>query len=256
MSTRLPWDRYLELVESDTTRMSALARRDLEADVPTCPGWAVRDLVLHTAQVFQHKVACTRLGVMPKEPEEWPPPPPRGDPVDHLDACLAELLEVLREHGPDAPSATWWPDDQSVGFWYRRMAHEAAVHRVDAEAAFGEITPIAPDLAVDGVDELLQLFLGGDWSDQATDDWRGVDPNAGAGRVTEVIAGEHSWRVTLEPDRVDVVEGPGEAAATIGGDPSDVMLWLWRRGADELVEVAGDTDAVTALHDRLLLATQ
>jgi uncharacterized protein (TIGR03083 family) len=253
MSTRLPWDRYLELVESDTSRLISLARRGLDADVPTCPGWEVRDLVLHTAEVFQHKVACTRLGVMP---ENWPPPPPAGDPVDHLEASLTELVSVLREHGPEAPSATWWPDDQTVGFWYRRMAHEAAVHRVDAEAAFDEITAIAPDLAVDGVDEVLQLFLGGDWSDQPDDGWRGVSPEAGAGLVTEVIAGEHSWRVTLHPDRVDVVEGPGEAVATVGGDPSAVMLWLWRRIPAELVEVAGDPDAVTALHDRLLLATQ
>jgi uncharacterized protein (TIGR03083 family) len=256
MSTRLPWDRYLELVESDTRRLAAVARRDLAVDVPTCPGWTVRDLVLHVAKVYLHKIACTRLGVAPKEPEEWPPPPPQGDPVDHLEACLAELVSLLRERGPDAPSATWAPDDQTVGFWYRRMAHEAAVHRVDAEASFDQITPVASDLAVDGVDEVLHLFLGGDWSDQADDGWRGISPDAGAGKVTEVIAGAHSWRVTLQADRVDVVDGPGAAVATIGGRPSDVMLWLWRRIPVEQIEVAGDLDAVTALHDRLLLATQ
>lgn len=253
MSTRLSWDRYLELVESDAGRLASQARRDLDADVPTCPGWDVRDLVLHLAQVFQHKVACTRLGAMP---DDWPPPPPEGDPIDHLDASLAELLAVLREYGPDAPSATWLPENQTAGFWYRRMAHEAAVHRVDAEAAFGEITPVAPDLAVDGVDEILQLFMGGDWTNQPDDAWRGISPDAGSGRPIEVIAGDHSWRVTMYPDRVDVVEGPGEAVATVGGEPSDVMLWLWRRIPTELVEVAGDTAAVTALQDRLLLATQ
>jgi uncharacterized protein (TIGR03083 family) len=253
MSTRLSWDRYLELVESDTARLVALARRDIDAPVPTCPDWTMRELVLHTAQVYQHKAACTRLGAMP---EDWPPPPPEGDPVEHLEASLAELLQTLREHGPEAPSGTWLPEDQTAGFWYRRMAHEAAVHRVDAEAAFDEITPVDPDLAVDGVDEVLQLFLGGDWSDQPADEWRGIAPEAGQGRVTEVIAGDSSWRVTLHPDRVDVVEGPGEAAATIGGTPSDVMLWLWRRLPSDLVEVAGDTEAVAALRDRLLLATQ
>ena len=154
---------------------------------------------------------------------------PEGEPVDVFDASTAEMLELFRERGPEAGSATWHPEDQTVGFWYRRMAHEAAVHRVDAEAAFAEITPVAPDLAVDGVDEILQLFLGGDWSNQPADEWRGISPEAGAGRPVEVIAGDHSWRVTLHPERVDVVDGPGEAVATIGGDPSDVMLWLWRR---------------------------
>jgi uncharacterized protein (TIGR03083 family) len=255
MSTRLPWERYLELVESDTQRLASVARRGLDTEVPTCPGWLVRDLVLHTATVYQHKIASTRLGTAPTE-AEWPPPPPEGDPVDHLEATLREMLTLFRERGPESPSATWLPEDQTVGFWYRRMAHEAAVHRVDAEAAFDEITPIDPELAVDGVDEILQLFLGGDWTNQPDDGWRGISPDAGAGRVTEVIAGDQTWRVTLHPDRVDVVEGPGEAVATVGGPPSDVMLWLWRRIPTELVEVAGDTEAVTALHDRLLLATQ
>lgn len=255
MSTRLPWDRYLDLIASDTARLASMARRDLDAEVPTCPGWTVRDLVLHTATVYQHKIACTRRGETPGL-ADWPPAMPDGEPVDVLELSVTELVDLLRDRGPDAPAATWLPEDQTAGFWYRRMAHEAAVHRVDAESAFDAITPVASDLAVDGVDEILTLFLGGDWTNQPADKWQGVDPEAGAGRPIEVITGDHSWRVTLHADEVEVADGPGEAAATVGGSASDVMLWLWRRVPTDLVEVAGDAEAVTAMHDRLLLATQ
>ena len=71
-----------------------------------------------------------------------------------------------------------------------------------------------------------------------------------------VITGGESWRVTLNADEIEVADGPGEAAATVGGEPAEVLLWLWRRLPVERVEVAGDHDAVAALHDRLLLATQ
>ena len=43
----------------------------------------------------------------------------------------------------------------------RRMAHETAIHRADAESTAGPITPLDPGLAADGVDEVLgpQRFL-------------------------------------------------------------------------------------------------
>lgn len=252
MLTRLPWDRYLELIEADSRRLSELARRDLAAPVPTCPGWDVRQLVEHTAEVFQHKIACTRLG---RSPENWPPPVPPGDPVDWLDASLDELLELLRERGPDAHSATWYPPDQTVGFWYRRMAHEAAIHRLDAEIVFDQTTPIDTELATDGIDEVLELFLEGDWTDQPADEWMGVSPDAGADQPVAVIAGTNTWRVTLYPDRVDVADGPGEVEATVGGDPSAVDRWLWGRASDDDIRIDGAA-AVRALRDRLVLATQ
>lgn len=250
MTTRLAWDRYLELVERDSTRLAEVARRGLDVDVPSCPGWTMADLVEHVAVVYEHKIVCVRTLEVPTD---WPPPVPPGDPVDRLDAARDELVGLLRERGPEAPAATWWPDDQTTGFWYRRMAHEAAVHRIDAELAVGEPTPVDAELAVDGIDEVLQVFLAGDWSE---DDWGSVDPEAGAGRTVAVLTGDHVWRVTLGLTGVEVVEGAGEVAGSVGGDASALLLWLWRRVGTEQVEVSGDADAVAALHDRLVLATQ
>jgi len=251
MTTRLAPARYLELLDADATRLLAVTT-DLDAVVPTCPGWIVRDLVEHLAEVYQHKIACTRLQ---RQPEDWPPPRPPGDPREWLASSRAELLELLLDEGPDAPSATWWPPDQTVGFWYRRMAQETAVHRVDAESAVDAITPVAADLAVDGIDEVLMLMLEGDWTDMTAEEWGEVSPEAGAGKTIAVLGGGQTWRVTLRPDGVDVVVGAGSAAATVGGDPSEVLLWLWGRGPIDAVEVDGDDDAVAALRARLVLAT-
>lgn len=251
MTTRLAPARYLELIDADATRLLAVAE-SLDAVVPTCPGWTVRDLVEHLAQVYQHKIACTRLQ---RQPEDWPPPTPPGDPREWLSISRAELLELLLDRGPDAPSATWWPADQTVGFWYRRMAQETAVHRVDAESAAGAVTPVAADLAVDGIDEVLMIMLEGDWSDMSAEDWGEVSPDAGADKAVAVLGGDAIWRVQLHPERIGVEIGAGPADATVGGDPSEVLLWLWGRRPVDAVQVSGDHDAVTALRQRLVLAT-
>lgn len=47
-----------------------------------------------------------------------------------------------------------------LAFWIRRMAHETAVHRVDAAQAVGERWRVDPELAADGVAEALELWLG------------------------------------------------------------------------------------------------
>ena len=52
---------------------------------------------------------------------------------------------------------TWTPD-HTVGFWSRRMAHEVAVHRWDAQGAAGDPSPIERELAVDGIQEVFDLM--------------------------------------------------------------------------------------------------
>ena len=50
-----------------------------------------------------------------------------------------------------------------MGFWFRRMAHETVIHRVDAELAAGLPTAHVPDdLAIDGIDEVSRFFEGVD----------------------------------------------------------------------------------------------
>ena len=205
----------------------------------------MRDLVAHVAEVYEHKIACTALG---QSPDPWPPEwPADRDPLEWLGDAHQRLLAMFAASGPTTPSATWWPPDQTVGFWARRMAQETAVHRVDGELAIRAPTPVDAELAVDGVDEILVIMLAGDWSDEPDD--------AATGQRVAISTGGRRWHVMLERESVTVGED-GEADATLEGDPSDVLLWLWGRAPDERVTRSGDGDAIRLLRSRLVLATQ
>jgi uncharacterized protein (TIGR03083 family) len=237
---------FVEHVRRDGGRLASVAGPRLEDPVPSCPGWTVDDLVRHVAEVYEHKIACTLLG---KAPEPWPPEwPTDRDPIEWFTDAHARLLEMFDRSEATTPSATWWPPDQTVGFWARRMAHETVVHRVDAELAANVQTPIDPGLGADGIDEILRRMLAGDWSEDADD--------AATGQRVVVSSAGHRWDVVLARDAVTIEDGPGESDALLEGDPSDVDLWLWGRVPDERVTRSGDLDAIRLLRSRLALATQ
>ena len=206
----------------------------------------MRSVVDHLAEVYEHKIACTLLGEMPNP---WPPPwPPQREPVQWLVDAHQRLLTLFGELGPTAPSATWFPPDQTVGFWDRRMAHESVIHRVDVEISLDCTTPIDPALAIDGVDEVLEIFLAGDWAEDPDDRCQGQ-------RIV-VSTGGRSWEVELLKDAVKVSPPRGAEDATVQGDPEAVLLWLWGRGSDAGLSHRGDALIPSLLRDRLKLATQ
>ncbi|MEX2405755.1 MAG: maleylpyruvate isomerase family mycothiol-dependent enzyme [Actinomycetota bacterium] len=237
---------YVEHVRQDGQRLADSASGSLSNAVPSCPGWTVRDLVSHVAGVYEHKIACTELGCAP---DPWPPEwPADRDPLEWLGDAHQRLLAMFASSSPSTPSATWWPPDQTVGFWARRMAQETAVHRIDGELAVGSPTPVDAELAVDGVDEILVIMLAGDWSDEPDD--------AATGQTVAISTGGRTWRVTLERESVSIAEEAGDTDATLGGDPSDVLLWLWGRSPDERLTRSGDEATIRLLRSRLVLATQ
>jgi uncharacterized protein (TIGR03083 family) len=245
VSTALAPERYLELLQTDANRLLSVAQRGLDAAVPSCPGWSVSDLVEHVGMVYLHKVECMRRNAEPEEP--WPPPELEGrEPLGLLGEALRTLTTELRERGTDSPSATWWPLDQTSGFWYRRMAQETAVHRVDAELAHDDVTPIDPGLATDGVDEILAIMLRAEWA-SGPDIEHAVD-----GRI-RVRTGGRSWTVAASRDQVDVnLDGDSDPVdVEISGEPHDVLLWLWGRAGDDAVTFAGDHEVAAALRRRL-----
>jgi uncharacterized protein (TIGR03083 family) len=239
-------DRYLSSLRADAALLATAARRDRAAAVPSCPGWSVTDVVEHVAVVYEHKVACMRLG---HAPDPWPPGIPPGDPVDRLETALAELIDELVARGPAAPAYTWHEPDQTVGFWYRRMAQETAVHRVDVQLALGAPGPIDADIASDGIDELLDVMLAGDWSDLPQPERR---------TVVALDPGDGTRVVVLEPDqvRIDRSGAAGPSDAALGGRPDDLLLWGWHRRDLAGLASTGDPAAIAALHNRLQLVTQ
>jgi uncharacterized protein (TIGR03083 family) len=242
-------DTYLVRLQSDAKRLAEMAAHDFEAEVPPCPGWTVRDVVEHTGAVYSHKVACMRLPEGPEHVDDWNHRPADGeDLLGWFQERYDELVTELTARGPAASSYTWYDPDQTVGFWFRRMAHETAVHRADVESAFDAVTSVVDDLAVDGIDELLDLFL----VYQAED----VGPD-GPGRGTVAVrTGEHIWRATLHADDIALAREPGRADAVVSGEPSELLLWLWGRRPDTAVTLEGDRDLLSGFRARLKIVTQ
>jgi hypothetical protein len=76
-----------------------------------------------------------------------------------------------------------------------------------------------------------------------------------------VVTGERGWLVRPTPDGVDVTQdgaGPGRRRVRLhpAGDPQSVLLWLWRRGGDDLVQIGGDRAPVAKLRELLGNATR
>ena len=132
------------------------------AAVPPCPDWRADDLLWHLGEV-QHFWTW-----MVDEPPEGPRrvrPSPSG-PATMPGCCRSTTSSSsrwsTRSRAADPTDEAWtWSQDHTVAFIYRRQAHEALIHRRDAELAAGTITPFPADLAADGVDEVLDVMYGG-----------------------------------------------------------------------------------------------
>ena len=257
----MEFSRFLDCLATDVARLRAVAPADLAADVPTCPGWTVADLTRHVGQVFLHKTIGMRQGA---EPDEWPPKDLENEePLALLDRAYADLVAEFASRSPQDPTGTWYRPDQTVGFWIRRMAQEAVIHRIDAELGTGRpVAPVPADLAVDGIDELLRVFV--EYSVAAWGDYF-VDVLAGSpGWTFDIRTDGAGWRVRTGPGLFDVIGGPaeatdGDADVTVSGTPADVLRWVWNRespGEPAGVTVQGPAEAVAELKRCIATATQ
>ena len=255
--------RFLECLAGDYGRIREIVPGHLDSQVPTCPEWTVADLLQHLGAVYLHKSTTMQAG---HRPQDWPPAGLNDEePVALLDRAYAELVREFGQRGPEEVSETFYEPDQSVGFWVRRMAQETVIHRIDAELAVGApVAAIPDDLAVDGIDELLKVFVAYDvekWGDDYADVLGGSP-----GRSFAINTDGVSWLAATAPGRFSVGGGPGmtvpdtaRADVTIGGAPAALLRWVWNReSADETsaVTIEGDPDALAEFRRCVVIATQ
>lgn len=241
--------RSIQQLGRDGKALIELAVRDLDAKVPCCPGWTVHDVVAHTAEVYQNKLAVLRT-LAKERPTEWQREAPDGDVVAWFNASLTELVSVLRSHPAETPVWTWFGPEQTVGFWARRMAQETVIHRADVELAFGPPHHVEAPVANDGIEEVLERFLAYGYDDES------YAQGAGSGETVVVRTADYAWHVTLGPDKALVGPGAARADATVAGTPSHVLYWLWGRVPDDAVMISGDPAAAAALRRALVATTQ
>ncbi len=121
------------------------------------------------------------------------------------------------------------------------------MHRTDAQASRGTHTPIAADLAVDGIDEVFDVLF-------TVREHPGSRHRAGPSPSAAPTA-ERAWRITLGPDRIGVERTrvrmrPSSTTSNLGviATASDLELTLYHRPALSPVDMDGDYTVLDEWH--------
>lgn len=247
---RLDHPTYLDHLRTESARFrEVLAACDPGAAVPSCPDWTAADLLWHLGgevQHFWHHVIATRPAP-PEHYDEPARPASYDDLLAFFDEAHGRLVDVLAAADPEDPAWSWSGEaNQTVAFTYRRQAHEALIHRVDAELAAGTPTPLPAALAADGVDEILDWVLGG------LPAWGRFDPlpQHVEYRMNDVDASVWTQLGTFSGTSPDGVERhePDQHVVAAPGAPADLVVtgtaeqldrWLWHRSGDLQVSIEG-----------------
>jgi uncharacterized protein (TIGR03083 family) len=223
-------------------------RTDLDTPLPTTPEWRMRHLLRHMGDVHRWARGHVADGrMLPIGPDELPKvagPLPQDDALlDWFREGHARLVATLEEADPDTSCWSFLPAPSPLAFWARRQAHETGIHRADAESPGGPsgITAFHPDLATDGLDELLTGFYG-DGGPARDDD----PPRSLFVRAVDTEAG---WLVRLNGGAARHEGIPPQVDCVVEGPASDLFLLLWNRRPADGLAVSGDRSVLGLWRD-------
>jgi uncharacterized protein (TIGR03083 family) len=237
-------DRYDAALEAETARFAeAVHDADPARPVPTCPEWTLAQLTEHVGQAQRWvTVVLERRAPVPNAQVRVRVPQDPDERSAWLVAGARRLGQTIREVGP-ATQVWTWSEDHTAGFWLRRTTHDTLVHRADAELAVGREVVIDPDLAADGVADLLDMFA----VLPRVDDFPELAELAGAGQTLQFQATDAGlgpaagWLVRRDPSGLAWERARGPADVTVRGRAADLLLVLTRRAAPAgRVQVDGD----------------
>jgi uncharacterized protein (TIGR03083 family) len=216
---------YLSIISDETSRIVNGYRRDRSAAVPWSDRWTVGTVARHVAGTH-HVVAevvrgrpdadfglFSQLQAPPKDSPEF---------VEWFRSGTASLLEQLSSVPADDECWSWYASGRCVGWWARRMAFEAVVHRWDTDAAQGQHFSVSPDIAADGVDEFLDVFVAASRSAH--------DAPPGPTMSFECSDRGDRWWLDLSDRGVRIVSrDPRAASVGIRGTAEQLLLIVWGR---------------------------
>ena len=213
-----------------------LGEADLAGAVPSCPDWTVAALVAHLGETHLWAERCVRLG-NPKSVEVDPPTDDRAGLARWYRVCADTLVATLRTTSPDAPCWTFGPPPREATFWFRRQAHEVAMHRWDLGAALGRQLGYPAELAADGVEEAVTLFFPRQVRLQR------IPPLTRSLAVT--VAGGPTW--VLHGDGTGTLPGPPDAQVEGPADALVLLLWGRLTVDDRRIRVTGSAEAARSV---------
>lgn len=223
-------------------RAAVAAAPSLDVRVPTCPEWTLFDLVQHLGEGRRRWAAIVAAGPADAPAAVSAPVPPReGEALlAWFAASTQELLDALREAGPDRGCWTWWGPSQSpqtTGAVARHQLQQVAVHAYDAQVAVGAPQPLPDEVALDGVDEFLTTCVAttAAWPHQPAV----VDYHATEGRSWRLWFSADGARTARLPAPV-AVEGPEVAYVSARGTAHELVMFCYGRISTDALQVDGD----------------
>lgn len=236
---------YCAALGTEIGRFAEVVRgADLATPVPTCGDWTLANLVEHTGIVERWAAEMVRRRSRERLDRRRldVPVPGRADELpDWLAAGADEVVSVFRAADPATPMWAWGAD-KHARFWPRRMLHETAVHRADAELALGREPALAAEVAVDGVDELLDNLPHAEYFRPQVAELRG----SGESLHLHCTDADGEWTIHLEPSGFRWDHGHLKATTAVRASAHDLLLLLYRRRdpAAERYQVLGDDEVL------------
>ena len=234
--TTPPYPELIAAIRQEGEAILAASRQDLDAAVKTCGDWLIRDLLGHVGSVFRRAASLVE-DRMTTELSWMPPPDDLPDPTSYMSDALDDLVQALSGAEADTPVWNWSPQPHEAAFWARRMAHEATIHRYDAQRAFGVAQPLDADLANDGMDELVDVLL----PRIITRD----NPQLVSATYCFAATDDGEWTLRTEATAVERLE-IGTPDVTVRGTASALLLASYNRVKWTSLEVDGDAELLAA----------
>lgn len=212
--------------------------------IPGCAPWTTLDLLLHLGQVFvMVDDTVVQRAAEPLRPGPRSVPPPTGRTpqeslahlVDWYEDRRRTLLRTLADADPNERVWTWAPPSE-VRFYFRRMAHETAIHLLDLDPR-RDLTPTVTsrDIVLDGIEEYFAIVVPG-----AIQRRRRTPPTGSLHLHCTDGAGE--WLATVDDaGRVDLRHEHAKGDVAWRGYALDLFASVWGRSRPG-IEVLGDPD--------------
>lgn len=242
--------RYGAELQAQTGLVADLvAHADPSLHVPSCPEWTLGDLITHLGRGHRWAAAIvSRRAAEPVPADAVPGAEAPEDPVarsEWLRESAAQVVEAVREVGPETPVWALRLPDGRARFWLRRRLHEAIVHRADASFALGRSFEVSPELAADGVSEWLELLSSPGAAERRPETWGRL---AGGGETLHFHATDEGlgeageWFVRRTPGGVEWEHGHAKGDVAVRAPAATLLLALLGRVPldDARLDVLGD----------------